>query len=173
MPFETRRLQIDKVDTPDLVTLLPIYQSNPTYVNWTEGSLDEHGHLAILQRDWQIAASTSGQHLAAIREKKEDKVIGILEWYDENPTDHYPWLGLLIIHGDEQRKGLGREATEGFISYIKDTTTWRALRIGVLEENHLAQTFWQSLGFIPFEVVEKQFPAGLKRVIKMERQIIS
>ncbi|SDX16150.1 Protein N-acetyltransferase, RimJ/RimL family [Marininema mesophilum] len=169
--FNTPRLQVRKVEASDLPTLLPIYQSNPTYVEW-EGEQSGHYDLSMIERDWQMATSTPGRHLAAIHRKKEDKAIGIVEWLEEHPLDQFPWLGLLIIHGDEQRKGVGHEVVKGFIHYAKETTSWQSLRIAVFEENQPAQTFWQTLGFVPFETVERQLASGvMKRLIKMERLV--
>lgn len=39
---------------------------------------------------------------------ESNKPVGVLDWLEKHPNDGHPWLGLLMIHGDEQGKGLGR-----------------------------------------------------------------
>ncbi|MGW0117691.1 GNAT family N-acetyltransferase [Streptomyces sp. NPDC003327] len=63
-----------------------------------------------------------------------------------DPADPDPWLGLLMVHGAEQRAGYGRRLT----AHVEDR--FRAegrtgLRLAVLEENAKALAFWRALGY--------------------------
>ncbi|WP_395362038.1 GNAT family N-acetyltransferase [Streptomyces sp. YH02] len=64
-----------------------------------------------------------------------------------DPTEPEPWLGLLMVHGDERRTGHGRRLA----AYVEDR--FRAggrtgLRLAVLENNPRALAFWTSLGYV-------------------------
>ncbi|MFF8380808.1 GNAT family N-acetyltransferase [Streptomyces sp. NPDC015661] len=63
-----------------------------------------------------------------------------------DPADPDPWLGLLMVHGDERRAGHGRRLA----AYVEDR--FRAdgrtgLRLAVLENNPKALAFWTALGY--------------------------
>ncbi|WP_328943383.1 GNAT family N-acetyltransferase [Streptomyces sp. NBC_00250] len=63
-----------------------------------------------------------------------------------DPAEPEPWLGLLMVHGDERRAGHGRRLA----AYVEDR--FRAegrtgLRLAVLENNPKALAFWTSLGY--------------------------
>ncbi|MFF1511491.1 GNAT family N-acetyltransferase [Streptomyces sp. NPDC058326] len=63
-----------------------------------------------------------------------------------DPAEPEPWLGLLMVHGDERRAGHGRRLA----AYVEDH--FRAggrtgLRLAVLENNPEALAFWTSLGY--------------------------
>ncbi|MBM7605253.1 RimJ/RimL family protein N-acetyltransferase [Metabacillus crassostreae] len=78
--------------------------------------------------------------------KIEDRYVGIVDYIDENPKDKYPWLGLLMIRGDEQGKGYGKSAYQLYENHVKETGR-TAIRIGILRGNKQAKTFWESRGF--------------------------
>ncbi|WP_435974771.1 GNAT family N-acetyltransferase [Streptomyces sp. Qhu_M48] len=63
-----------------------------------------------------------------------------------DPADPDPWLGLLLVHGDERRAGHGRRLA----TYVEDrfrTEGRDGLRLAVLEDNPEALAFWTSLGY--------------------------
>lgn len=70
----------------------------------------------------------------------------------ENPKDHIPWIGLLMIHRDYQGDGLG---SQGYKRYEKVMVKRGAnqIRFGVLKENTKARSFWESIGFNYYNTV--------------------
>jgi RimJ/RimL family protein N-acetyltransferase len=99
--------------------------------------------------------------------KLDDTYIGIIDFMEKNPNDHYPWLGLLMIHSNYQGYGFG------FQSYLlyEEWMVQQGLehvRLGVLESNERAQTFWESLGFRSFKTVTGQHN---KEIICYEKRI--
>lgn len=71
--------------------------------------------------------------------------IGLIDFLDCNPKDNYPWLGLLMIHGDYHFKGYGKMAYLGFEDKLKER--FDTIRLGILEKNTEAREFWTTLGF--------------------------
>ncbi|MFS0782538.1 GNAT family N-acetyltransferase [Bacillus sp. 1P06AnD] len=75
--------------------------------------------------------------------KADDTYIGLLSYLDPNPKDETPWIGLFMIHKDYQGFGYGTMA------YIAFEEKWKQegknkIRLGVLEQNTKAKTFWES-----------------------------
>jgi len=100
--------------------------------------------------------------------KLDDTYIGLIDFLILNPRDGFPWLGLLMIHGDYQGYGFGTNAFVLFEEQIKSRENIHALRLGVLINNHQAKEFWKSHGFsyvenktntdgIEVEVYEKDY----------------
>ncbi|MDQ0197823.1 GNAT family N-acetyltransferase [Neobacillus ginsengisoli] len=82
--------------------------------------------------------------------KLDDTYIGLIDYLMENPNDHYPWLGLLMIHRDYQGYGFGAEAYALFENEMLERGI-KHVRIGVLKENTKAHSFWKSLGFVYYK----------------------
>lgn len=81
-----------------------------------------------------------------------------------------PWLGLLMIHRDFQRRGFGRESAGGFLQWAA-TQGWPEVRLGVVKENRDALSFWRALGFREYERKEKRLPSGVKQIICMRYEM--
>ncbi|WP_040208728.1 GNAT family N-acetyltransferase [Neobacillus jeddahensis] len=79
--------------------------------------------------------------------KVDDTYIGVINYKIENPKDHFPWLGLLILHGDYQGYGYGLHAFELYENEMRKRGL-ESIRIGVLKENARAIRFFESLGFV-------------------------
>ena len=89
--------------------------------------------------------------------KLENNYIGVIDYLDENPKDGFPWLGLLMIHGDQQGKGYAKLAFAKYESELLQTGK-SSVRLGVLKGNAKAKQFWESLGFTYYET--KPFKAN-------------
>jgi hypothetical protein len=115
VPFETDHLVIRELREEDLEAVLPVYTSNPAYLALTEGSGGEPGRyeLDMLERDFVVAQMAPGRTMAGIFLKGADEPIGVLDWMEENPADRKPWVGLLIIRADHQRRGCASERSTG------------------------------------------------------------
>jgi len=171
--FETERLTVAPIGDGYLNDLYLVYLSNPDYLHITEGITDGVGVYTRDQmlRDLQVAEWTGRTPLGVIR-REDRKLIGILEYWERSDTDGMPWLGLLMIRRDCQRRGFGREAAKGFLRWAADRG-WPEVRLGVVEDNRAALSFWRALGFREYETREKRFPAGVKQVICMRYETAS
>ncbi|WP_068620875.1 GNAT family N-acetyltransferase [Paenibacillus tuaregi] len=76
----------------------------------------------------------------------DNEYIGVMDWIMENPNDGYPWLGLLAIHKQFQRKGYARQALARYCELMRERGV-SSFRIGVLVDNEPAQQFWTRMGF--------------------------
>ncbi|MEW6047544.1 MAG: GNAT family N-acetyltransferase [Bacillota bacterium] len=167
--LETSRLVFAEATAEVLSDLLAVFSTNPAYVNLIEGPAG-YG-LAQLQRDWQVASMTPGRHMWAILRKSDAAAVGLADFLDDNPFDHTPWLGLLVIRGDLQGQGYGTEALEALLAYFRDDRLWPVVRIGVIAANRRALAWWQRRGFRPIHTVRRRLPAGETEIICLERQL--
>lgn len=76
----------------------------------------------------------------------ENKYIGIIDFLKNNPNDNCPWIDLLMIRGEYQSMGYGKEAYILFEEKLKQQNLDR-VRIGILQENTIAKKYWTSVGF--------------------------
>jgi RimJ/RimL family protein N-acetyltransferase len=168
----TTRLQIREITADDLDALLPIYLSNPTFVEQNEGSEGEIGRYDLdrWQRDWHILQMLSGSHRLGCYFKSDLTPVGFLDFLEEH-EDGYPWLGALVIAKASQRRGLGSEAFHGLVEYVRQERTWTILRAGVKAANEDGVAFLNHLGFQIAEEQTERFAGGLQRHILMEYTI--
>jgi RimJ/RimL family protein N-acetyltransferase len=82
--------------------------------------------------------------------KLDNSYIGVIDYLDENPKDGFPWLGLLMIHKDQQGKGYAKQAYAKYECELLHTGK-SAVRLGVLKGNSKAKQFWESVGFTYYE----------------------
>ncbi len=169
--FETERLVIRELREEDLAAVLPVYTSNPEYLALNEGSGGEPGRydLDMLGRDFVVAQMTPGRTMAGIFLKGGDEPIGVLDWMEQNPTDGRPWLGLLIIRADHQRRGFASETLDAFVERLRSRGA-RTVRAGVIERNEGACEFARRLEFEPISSVAMRM-ASTEKVIVVERRL--
>jgi RimJ/RimL family protein N-acetyltransferase len=168
----TDRLQLRETVADDLSALLPIYLSNPAFVEQNEGSEGEIGRYDLdrWQRDWQIQQMLPGAHRLGCYLKQDLIPVGFLDFLEEH-EDGYPWLGALVIDGASHRQGFGSEAFQGLIDYAGENMAWTTLRAGVKAVNEEGVAFLTHLGFRMAEAGSERFSGGLQRFLVMEYSI--
>lgn len=170
--FETVRLRVRGAEAGDLDDLLAVYTSNPAYLALTEGSHGEPGRYdrGMLERDFMLAQMTPGRHMLSVITKDGAGAIGVLDWMEQNPSDGYPWIGLVMVHGERQREGLGAEAVEGLLDRLRGRGM-RAVRAGVIERNPAGRALMERLGFARVSETTMRMSAAEERVWVFERSL--
>jgi RimJ/RimL family protein N-acetyltransferase len=162
--LSSTRTTIHELAADELERTLPIYMSNPEFVQQQEGSESEPGRydLARWQRDWSIAQYMPGRHLLVAYLKDEQRTpIGLVDYLEQNDDD-YPYLGALIIHKDYQRQGFAREIFQTLVVFFDTTYYWPLLRAATTS----GASFLHRLGFQPVEQTseERQNVEGRQQV---------
>src|SRR5581483_1535797 len=172
--LESERLQLREMVEEDLPFVLPVYLSNPDFLQQQEGSEGEAGRydLERWQRDWAIAQMMPGRHMYGCYLKSTDEAVGFIDYLEEHEDDGKPWLGALTIHKAHQRQGLGSEAFYRLIDYFRNHYGWSVLRAGVLEQNAVGLVFLQHLGFERVGDGLKRFSGGEQRFLVFERSLV-
>jgi GNAT superfamily N-acetyltransferase len=127
--------------TQDLIEVIEeITNSNPNY------NLMENGQLTRSRDELMKEYFESPHQSNTYFIKLDDTYIGLIDFLELNPRDGFPWLGLLMIHGDYQGYGFG---TNAFLLFEEELIqkNVHALRLGVLLNNHQAKSFWLTNGF--------------------------
>jgi RimJ/RimL family protein N-acetyltransferase len=101
----------------------------------------------------EIESEFLNQKSTSVFIKIDDTYIGIIDYLLENPKDHSPWLGLLMIHVDYQGFGFGVQAFQLFEADML-TRGLEYVRIGVIKDNAKAHFFWKSIGFTMFKATQ-------------------
>ena len=170
--LESERLLIREMTADDLEKVLPVYLSNPDFLQQMEGSEGEAGRydLQRWQRDWHIAQLMPGRHTLACYLKETGEAVGYVEFLEEH-DDGAPWIGVLTIHSAHQRQGLGTEAFQRLIAHFREEYGWPLIRAGVLEGNEAGRGFAQHLGFQPIRRLTSRMSGGVQQFIVFERSL--
>lgn len=132
-------MYFEEITKETLYIALEIVNSNPEY------NILENGNE--LRNPSDIEEEFLNPETMSVFIKLEDTYIGVIDFLLENPKDHFPWLGLLMIHRDYQGFGFGAQAHALYEIEMRKRGIDQ-VRIGVLKENLKAKRFWESLGFL-------------------------
>ncbi|OIK10964.1 GNAT family N-acetyltransferase [Bacillus sp. MUM 116] len=131
-------MYFEEITRETLYIALEIINSNPDYNRLENGNVSRT--IDDMEIEFLNPQSTS------VFIKLDDTYIGILDYLMENPKDHFPWLGLLIIHNDYQGYGFGLQAFQLYENEMIKRGV-QIVRIGVIKDNIRAHSFWKALGF--------------------------
>ncbi|MEI5908748.1 GNAT family N-acetyltransferase [Bacillus spongiae] len=77
---------------------------------------------------------------------QNDKPIGLIHFLPKNPYDDHTWIGLLIIHKQYQKNGLGSHALSLLEKDLRKQNIEK-VRLCVQHENDIGASFWSEEGF--------------------------
>lgn len=132
---------------PLLDELTALYRSDPVFQR-ISGDFPDPEDI----RPEQVAASLREElaHPAAevLLAREGHRLLGVAITLSEHPDpeDPDPWIGLLMVHGQEQRTGHGRELARLVEERLR-RAGHEAVRLAVLESNSRALAFWSTLGY--------------------------
>jgi ribosomal protein S18 acetylase RimI-like enzyme len=78
--------------------------------------------------------------------KQDEDPIGLIHFLPKNPHDNHTWIGLLIIHKEYQRNGLGSYALRLLENKLKGQD-FDKVRLCVQNGNDNGAAFWNKNGF--------------------------
>lgn len=132
--------------TPDdIAGVVGIYMSNPEYGR-ASGEY-EPGRIQAQQVEAELREDMgAGGFDVLLARDIEGQVVGLASVLRQHPRDGYPWIGLLIVRGDQHRKGHGRLLAKLVEERLRAEGR-NGARLAVLENNPAALAFWSSLGW--------------------------
>lgn len=129
----------------DIAEVVGIYASNPEY-GYTSGEYDP-ARIQAQQVEAGLREDTgTGGFDVLLARDAEGQVVGLVSILRQHPRDGYPWIGLLMVHGDQHRKGHGRLLANLAEERLRSQGR-NGVRLAVLESNPAALAFWSSLGW--------------------------
>ena len=76
---------------------------------------------------------------------RDNQPIGVVDLHVNHPHKGSVYIGLFMVRGPMQKKGLGKEAYQVVERYIRKDLLAKKILLGVSEENDV-ETFWQKNG---------------------------
>ena len=145
----TRRLTITVPD-PRLETheVAEIFNSNPDFIADSEGRTEKTAYTADEVASWPLFTGRLRDHqrLLLVRLREGGQLIGVADLLTPHPRGNYAALGLLILHSDWQRRGLGGEAAEAIESALF-SEGWSEVEIVVQRTRPRSRRFWERRGY--------------------------
>ncbi|MAX66522.1 MAG: GNAT family N-acetyltransferase [Bacteriovoracaceae bacterium] len=78
---------------------------------------------------------------------KDDKNIGVIDLINGYPSNEIAYIGLLLLVGNMQGKGLGKQVYELLEKYIVEKFSVKKVRLSYVESNPVSE-FWDKMGFL-------------------------
>jgi GNAT superfamily N-acetyltransferase len=129
----------------DIAEVVGMYTSNPEYGRTSGEYEPERIQAQQVEAELREDAGAGGFDILLARDT-ESQVVGLVSVLRQHPRDGYPWIGLLIVHGEQHRKGYGRLLAELIEERLRAGGR-NGVRLAVLENNPTALAFWNSLGW--------------------------
>lgn len=126
---------------------MEIMNSQPEYNLLADGKkvLDEEDLLSEQEEKKELGKERylikAGEHL-----------VGIIDFIMENPRDHKPWLGLLIIDRKWSRKSVGAAALAKYEQMMRERGI-KEVRLGCFTDNVIGMAFWEKQNFRKVEEI--------------------
>jgi RimJ/RimL family protein N-acetyltransferase len=170
--YETERLDVRGVEEADIDGLLAVYLSNPQVTAVTEGSGGEPGHYDrdMLERDLWMSELDEARHTVGLFLREGGTCVGVIDWLDRNPDDGSPWIGLVMVHGDHQRRGYGREAVLGLLE-LGRTQGWTRVRAAAIADDAATRGLYEAVGMHEIDRRGHAFAAGERSVAVLELEL--
>jgi len=167
--LESQQLVIREITENDLAAILSVLLSDSEHLRRQEGSEGEPGRYDLdrWQRDWSIGQMMSGRHMLGCYLKASQEAIGYVEFMEE-VDDGMPWLGMLLIHMEHRRQGLGTETFQRLIAMFRTEYQWPFLKAWVATENEVGYAFAQYVGFHIAEKKTVRLAGGMQEIVLLE-----
>lgn len=164
--LQTERLVLREAEAADLERMYAVFSSDPKLLEMRPEIAAAGGYdLASLRTYWETAQLDPVRHVLVIEDAATGAAVGVLDFVTESPADGLPWIGLVVIHGDRQRSGLGSEAVAAVASHLAGEGRQIA-RMAVMADNGVGLAFARSLSF--HEVREAATPVVGRRALVLE-----
>ncbi|MGO9452622.1 MAG: GNAT family N-acetyltransferase [Candidatus Binataceae bacterium] len=146
--IETTRLRmaIGELDGRfDPAEVLQIFNSNPDFIEDLEGSTGKRAYTSTEVKSWPVfqGPARKNQRFLEIRMKENGKLVGFGDLLTPHPKEFLAALGLLIIHSDCQRQGVGREAVLAIETTLA-SEGWPQIEVVVQIVRPRSRHFWES-----------------------------
>ncbi|TCK63115.1 GNAT family N-acetyltransferase [Curtobacterium sp. PhB136] len=143
MTHSVRDLQPDDVDAlQELLESFPAYAERIT--GYPPGPADALSALISVPPGFDPAGKRS------IGLWDDEELVAFADVLLGYPDPETAYIGLLIVHGAHQGKGLGRRLHDAVLDRVRQETGASRIRLGIVERNaDWAAPFWTTLGYEP------------------------
>jgi ribosomal protein S18 acetylase RimI-like enzyme len=140
-----------------MITLEPIHDpGNPSIIEIQKSIMNSHPSFNLIVVGKESLTNeeiieenkknlASGEIMLLI--KDDNKYIGIATYLPMNPHDNHTWIGLLIIHKEHERKGIGSITLKLLEQKLMEQKVEK-VRLCVQNGNDNRASFWKRNGFV-------------------------
>ena len=141
MLFESENVYVQEVQPIDVQDIVSLYHSNQEFIRHHLGT--DHITSEWVENEWE-SMKQSGFLSCKALEKKSGNIIGIIDFKVEEEA----YLSLLMIHGEAQNQGIGKQIYDAFEEYAKLAHS-KSIRLDVITKySDNVVKFWSKRGFI-------------------------
>ena len=134
----------------DLPQLQRLFDSNLAYLRIAGEVLPDAVGIADDHACRYMTAETSlpgGRCLVAV---DGEDVVATVALVVPHPNEPYPWIGLLLVEGARQGRGIGGCVADA-VEKLLSEEGWSEVRLAVLEANSAAYRFWARQGYSSYD----------------------
>ncbi|WP_042161200.1 GNAT family N-acetyltransferase [Paenibacillus gorillae] len=131
----------DPLNSENLEIQKTIMNSQPLFNNLVVGKESLTDEDIIEENNRNVEYGEKMFHL-----KKDAECVGLVTYLPQNPHDNCTWIGLLIIHNEHERNGIGTIAIELLEEKLKEHNIDK-VRLCVQFGNIKGASFWNKHGF--------------------------
>ena len=162
MLFESENVYVEEVQPIDVQDIVNLYNSNKDFIQHHMGT--DRVTPEWVQNEWE-AMKQSGFLSCKAVEKKSGKIVGIIDFN----VGEESYLSLLIIHGDAQNQGIGKQIYDAFEEYVKMAHS-KSIRLDVVTKySDNVVKFWSKRGFIKDRDIELNWSGVTLPAIVMKK----
>ncbi len=167
MNFELKELK--KNMTEEIDSAFAIYQSNREYFHLTSGK--ELTREFVIEDLEDLPPDTNPEKKQFFGIYLDGEMIGLLDCVFGYPDEETYYLGLLMIDSRHQRKAYGTRILAEVEKQALEMG-YKRIKLGVLEGNHKAFSFWGEMGFEYVKTVKRAGSDQVsRRVMVMEKEL--
>lgn len=135
------------IPAPLLTELTALYASQREF-QALSGDFPDPDDIRPEQVATALAAELANPHVDVLLARAAGRLVGVAITlaHHPDPADPDPWIGLLLVAADEQRRGYGRRLAELVEDRFREAGR-TAARLAVLDNNPKALAFWTTLGY--------------------------
>ena len=148
----------------DAQAVYGLYQTNPQYFD----AMSDSATLESAKSDLiALPPKKTAEDKFYLGFYEDEKLIAVMDLILAFPNDETAFIGLFMVHGVQQGKGIGSRIVSQALDYLHELG-FQACRLGYVKTNQQSRAFWEKNGFLPTGVQSRQ---EKYTIVIMERKI--
>ncbi|QDH20369.1 GNAT family N-acetyltransferase [Saccharibacillus brassicae] len=145
--WNSPRLTISDLKEDEIPVVQDLYETSQYMNQWDGQSYNpEHIKDCLFNGNLPPGGKLENYRIQTIRNKEDQKIIGILSVYHGYPSTDSVYLEFLYIDKNIQKQGFGQEVIHQFAE-VTTALGYKEIRINVAVKNWPALKFWIKSGF--------------------------
>jgi len=160
----SKRYKVRMLDDSDVAAVYALCKENPLYYQYCPPFVTEDSIRADMAA---LPPRKTPEDKFYLGFYEDEKLIAVMDLILAFPNDETAFIGLFMVHGAQQGKGIGSRIVSQALDYLHELG-FQACRLGYVKTNQQSRAFWEKNGFLPTGVQSKQ---EKYTIVIMERKI--